>query len=194
MSSFKQLTRDMKACTLCKEQLPLGPRPVFQLHPNASILIVGHAPGKKVHETGVPFNDASGKRLRDWLGISPELFYNEEHVAILPMGLCYPGTGKSGDLPPRPKCSATWHQLAFSHLPNVKLTVLLGAYAQTGYCSKKHNTLTERVAAWETYLPEYLPLPHPSPRNNMWLKKNPWFKTDVLPRLQTIVATAIKTP
>lgn len=194
MSSFKQLTRDMKACTLCKEQLPLGPRPVFQLHPNASILIVGHAPGKKVHETGVPFDDASGKRLRDWLGISPELFYNKEHVAILPMGLCYPGTGKSGDLPPRPECATTWHQLALSHLPNIKLTVLLGAYAQAAHCGKTHKTLTERVTAWETYLPEYLPLPHPSPRNNVWLKKNPWFEADVLPRLQTIVAITIKTP
>jgi len=182
----------MKTCTLCAPHLPLGPRPVFQLHPNASILIVGHAPGKKVHETGVPFDDASGKRLREWLGISTDTFYDATRVAILPMGLCYPGTGKSGDLPPRPECALTWHQAVLNQLPNIKLKVLLGAYAQAAYCSKEHKTLTERVAAWKNYLPNSMPLPHPSPRNNIWLKKNPWFEVDVLPALKQQMAIALR--
>ncbi|ORU90864.1 MAG: IclR family transcriptional regulator [Cycloclasticus sp. symbiont of Poecilosclerida sp. M] len=191
MSSFSQLTNDLKNCRICEPHLPLGPRPVFQLTPSASVLIVGHAPGKKVHETGIPFDDASGKRLREWLGISTELFYDASCIAILPMGLCYPGTGKSGDLPPRPECATTWHQAVLSQLPDLKLKVLLGAYAQAAYCSKEHKTLTERVAAWESYLPECIPLPHPSPRNNIWLKNNPWFVKDVLPTLKKQIDIAL---
>jgi uracil-DNA glycosylase len=191
MASFKQLTNDMAACTLCQDSLPLGPRPVFQLNPKATIMIIGHAPSKKVHETGIPFNDASGKRLRDWLGISVEEFYDASRVAILPMGLCYPGTGKSGDNPPRPECAPTWHQAVLQQLPNIKLKVLLGAYAQAAYCSKEHKTLTERVKEWRHYLPACIPLPHPSPRNNAWLKHNPWFTSDVLPPLKNRVHTLL---
>ncbi len=179
--AFNTVLNEVRGCTLCASHLPLAPNPVVQLHPNARILIAGQAPGRKVHDSGIPFNDASGKRLRDWMGIDPEYFYNPEKVAILPMGFCYPGTGKSGDLPPRPECSAQWRDRLLELLPNIRLTLVIGQYAQNWHLgdSKKAN-LTETVRAWQEYWPTLLPLPHPSPRNNRWLKNNPWFETDVL--------------
>jgi uracil-DNA glycosylase len=160
-SSTGRLLREVRACTLCTQRLPLGPRPVLQLHPDATILIAGQAPGRKVHASGVPFQDASGDRLRDWMGIDAATFYDAKRIALLPMGFCYPGTGASGDLPPRPECALAWH---------------LG--------ERQKGTLTETVQVWRQYGPDHLPLPHPSPRNNIWLRRNPWFADEVVPRLR----------
>ena len=183
--SFNRILREVRACTLCASHLPLTPNPVVQLHPNAQILIAGQAPGRKVHDSGIPFNDVSGQRLREWMGVESEFFYNPEKVAILPMGFCYPGTGKSGDLPPRPECAVQWRDRLLEQLPNIRLTILIGQYAQNWHLgSNKKANLTETVKAWQEYWPSVLPLPHPSPRNNRWLKNNPWFETDVVPALQ----------
>ena len=179
-------------CTLCKSHLPHGPRPVFQVHPNARILIAGQAPGIRVHETGIPFNDPSGERLRAWMGVSRETFYNPEKIAILPMGFCYPGTGKSGDLPPRKECATTWRDALLALMPNIQLTLAIGQYAQAWHLgnSAKHN-LTETVKSWGDYAPNIIPLPHPSPRNNIWLKKNPWFEEELLPLLEAQIKSLL---
>ena len=174
---------------MCVPHLPLGPRPVFQVHPKASILIAGQAPGRKVHETGIPFNDPSGQRLREWMGIGSEIFYDPVKIAILPMGFCYPGTGKSGDLPPRPECAETWRDLLMAEMPEIQLTLVIGQYAQQWHLGKsKKSNLTKTVFAWKEYWPDILPLPHPSPRNNIWLKKNPWFENEIVPTLQLKIA------
>lgn len=194
MQPFASLLAEVRACTRCAADLPLGPRPVLQLHPSARILIAGQAPGRKVHESGIPFNDASGDRLRSWLGMSRETFYDAEQVAILPMGFCFPGTGKSGDLPPRPECAATWRAQLLSSLPNVKLTLVIGQYAQAYHFPDEKVALTELVQKWRSYWPATVPLPHPSPRNNLWLKRNPWFADEVLPALQKLVAEVLPAP
>jgi uracil-DNA glycosylase len=182
---FSLLLQDVQACNICQPVLPHGPRPVLQFHPKASILIAGQAPGRKVHETGIPFNDLSGDRLREWLGVNRETFYNAQKIAILPMGFCYPGTGKSGDLPPRPECAATWRAQLLAHLPNIKLILVIGQYAQDYHLTDSpYSTVTETVKAWKEFWPNQLPLPHPSPRNNIWLKRNPWFATALLPILR----------
>lgn len=182
---FNSVVKEVRACTLCASHLPFLPKPVVQLHSNARILIAGQAPGLKVHDSGIPFNDASGQRLRDWMGIDSELFYNPEKIAILPMGFCYPGRGKSGDLPPRPECAEQWRMRLLELLPNIQLTLLIGQYAQNWHLRDSRKTsLTETVKTWREYWPTALPLPHPSPRNNIWLKKNPWFVAEVLPALQ----------
>ncbi|MGZ5781225.1 MAG: uracil-DNA glycosylase family protein, partial [Burkholderiaceae bacterium] len=178
------LLSEVRACTLCAQVLPLGPRPVVQVHPSARILIASQAPGRKVHETGIPFNDASGDRLRTWLGMSREIFYDATQVAILPMGFCFPGTGKSGDFPPRPECAATWRKQLLARLPKLKLTLAIGQYAQTYHFPHENGSLTELVQKWRNYWPATVPLPHPSPRNNLWIKRNPWFAEEVLPALQ----------
>ena len=195
---FTALLANVRACTLCAPFLPHGPRPVLQMHRAARILIVGQAPGSKVHKTGVPFDDQSGDRLRDWLGVDSATFYDEKRIALLPMGFCYPGTGKSGDLPPRPECAATWREQLLAQLPNIELTIIIGQYAQAwhldgrgGKAMAKAN-LTETVAAWREYWPTMLPLPHPSPRNNIWLKRNDWFASDVLPSLRKRVAVLLR--
>ena len=187
--SYNAILKEVRACTLCASHLPLTPKPVVQLHPNAQILIAGQAPGRKVHDSGIPFNDASGQRLREWMGVDSELFYNPEKIAILPMGFCYPGTGKSGDNPPRPECAVQWRHRLLERLPNIRLTLVIGQYALNWHlgCNKKAN-LTETVRAWQEYWPTVLPLPHPSPRNNRWLKNNSWFETDVLPALRQKIA------
>ncbi len=191
---FPLLLEDIHACTICGTELPLGPRPVVQLHPKASILIAAQAPGKKVHETGIPFNDPSGDRLREWLGVNRDIFYDERKMAILPMGFCYPGTGKSGDLPPRPECAETWRAELLLRFPKIRLTLVIGQYAQAYHLpNSTHKTVTETVKAWKEYWPEQLPLPHPSPRNNIWLQHNPWFATDVLPVLRKQVKTILRT-
>ncbi len=187
MTSLRTLLRDVRRCSLCTEHLPLGPRPVLQVHPHARILIAGQAPGRKVHESGVPFADASGDRLRDWLGLSPDVFYDPHHVAILPMGFCFPGTGKSGDLPPRPECAITWREALLQQLKHVRLTLAVGQYAQAYHCAETSRSVTANVQAWRRYWPDLVPLPHPSPRNNIWLKRNPWFEKELLPQLRARV-------
>lgn len=188
MTSLASLLAEVRACSLCAEHLPLGPRPVLQMHASARILIAGQAPGRKVHETGIPFDDASGDRLRNWLGVSREVFYDARQVAILPMGFCFPGTGKSGDLPPRPECAPAWRVPLLSHLKRLKLTLVIGQYAMAYHLPHEAGALTEIVQAWQKYWPHTVPLPHPSPRNNRWLKRNPWFEKDLLPLLQSRVS------
>ena len=183
---FQTILNEVSACDVCKPYLPLGPRPVLQLHPKASILIAGQAPGKKVHESGIPFDDPSGDRLREWMGIDRETFYDATKIAILPMGFCYPGTGKSGDLPPRPECAQTWRVQLLAQLPHLQLTLVIGQYAKDYHLpGSPYKTLTETVKAWKSFWPTHLPLPHPSPRNNIWLKRNPWFQKELLPILQS---------
>jgi uracil-DNA glycosylase len=170
----------------------LGARPVLQINPQAKILIAGQAPGRRVHESGIPFDDPSGVRLREWLGVSRETFYDPGKVAILPMGFCYPGTGKSGDLPPRPECAERWRQQLLDSLRHVELTLVIGQYAQRWHLARVHKNLTETVRAWQDYGPRIVPLPHPSPRNNIWLKRNPWFSESLLPSLKVMTRAALK--
>ena len=177
----------IKACDLCVDDLPLGPRPVVQVHAKAKILISGQAPGIKVHRSGVPFDDASGERLRLWMGIDRTTFYDPFQIAIVPMGFCYPGKGISGDLPPQKRCAGTWRQQLLDHLTEVKLTLVIGAYAQQWHLRQQDLNLTETVKQWRKFGDNMMPLPHPSPRNNIWLKKNAWFETEVVPALQTRV-------
>jgi uracil-DNA glycosylase len=184
VGKFEDLLAEVRACQICAPHLPHGVRPVIQLHRNAPILIVGQAPGRRVHESGIPFQDPSGVRLRQWMGIDEETFYDPQRVAILPMGFCYPGTGSSGDYPPRPECAPAWRQPLLSHLKNIRLTLVLGQYAQAYHLKVKPQTVTQAVASWRDYWPKQLPLPHPSPRNQAWFKKNKWFETEVLPLLQ----------
>lgn len=188
MTSFSSLLADVQACTICDDHLPFGPRPVLQIHPQAKILIAGQAPGKKVHDSGIPFDDASGNRLREWLGVTSEVFYDPKKIALLPMGFCFPGTGKSGDLPPRPECAATWRNQLLGYLPNVQMTLVLGQYAQKYHFDGARSSVTQLVREWRTYWPKKVPLPHPSPRNNIWLRKNPWFEIELLPSLQVRVS------
>ena len=186
--SLDKLVKEIKACNLCTDHLPLGPRPVIQVGSLARILIVGQAPGRRVHETGIPFNDPSGERLRLWMGINKEEFYDKDKVALVPMGFCFPGTGKSGDLPPRPECADTWREKLLEQLPNIELNIVIGQYAQGWHfgSSNKQN-LTETVKSWKEFWPNAIPLPHPSPRNNIWLRKNAWFEDEVIPALQKAV-------
>lgn len=185
---MKDILAEIKQCIICKPYLPLGPNPVVVANPKAKIVIIGQAPGTKVHASGIPWDDASGKQLRNWLGVTDEEFYNPETFAIVPMGFCYPGKGKTGDLPPRKECAPQWHQQLFNLMPNLKLVILIGTYAQNYYLrSDKKKTLTETVKYFETYLPKYLVLPHPSPRNRHWLAKNLWFEQDILPKIKAIV-------
>lgn len=193
MKAYTELLAEVASCTICSENLPLGPRPILQLHPNAKILIAGQAPGKKVHSTGIPFDDASGNRLREWMGISKDVFYDETLVAILPMGFCYPGTGKSGDLPPRQECEQAWREQLLAQLSNVEITLVLGKYAQNYHFGKPNLSLTALVNSWKEYWPTMVPLPHPSPRNNIWLSKNPWFEKELVPLLQTTITKILST-
>jgi len=184
-NALAALLREVRACRLCAEHLPLGPRPVLRADERARVLIVGQAPGTRVHATGIPWNDPSGDRLRDWLEVDREAFYDERRFAIIPAGLCYPGRGRSGDLPPRPECAPRWHPALRALLPRIELTLLVGQYAQAFYLGpRRQATLTATVHAWREYLPEFLPLPHPSPRNTRWLQVNPWFALEVLPGLR----------
>jgi uracil-DNA glycosylase len=188
-----ELLGEIRACRICAAHLPLGPRPVLQASATSRLLIVSQAPGRKVHETGIPFNDPSGDRLRDWLGIDKAMFYNAGRVAIVPMGFCFPGTGRGGDLPPRPECAPAWHPRLLPLLKQVQLTLVIGQYAQAGLLGVARGTrLTDTVQAWRDHLAHgRLPLPHPSPRNRLWLARNPWFETELLPVLRERVAAAL---
>lgn len=191
MTSVASLLAEVRACTLCKAYLPHTPRPVLQLHPKARILIAGQAPGRKVHETGVPFDDPSGNRLREWLGVTREEFYDPEKIAFLPMGFCFPGSGKSGDLPPRSECATAWRNQLLGELHHLEITLVLGKYAQAYHFGDAHSSLTELVQSWRTYWPDRVPLPHPSPRNNLWLRRNPWLETELLPVLRKRISEVI---
>jgi len=188
-----KLVKEIRSCSLCAAHLPLGPRPIIQVSSFAKILVVGQAPGSRVHQTGIPFNDPSGDRLREWMGIDKEAFYDEQKIALVPMGFCFPGTGKSGDLPPRPECADTWRIKLLEQLPKIRLTIIVGQYAQAWHLKTANKAnLTETVMAWKDYWPEAIPLPHPSPRNNIWLKRNPWFEEQILPSLKRRVKAVLK--
>jgi uracil-DNA glycosylase len=191
--SLDQLLDDIRACRACAADLPLGPRPVVRLSATARLMICSQAPGLRVHRTGLSFNDPSGDRLREWLGIDRETFYDARRVAILPMGFCYPGRdGNGGDLPPRPECAPLWQARVTRHMADVDLWLLVGGYAQRWHLGDRaKKTLTETVTAWREYLPRYLPLPHPSWRNNGWLRKNPWFGEELLPYLREQVRARV---
>ncbi len=189
-----RLLGEIRACRICEEHLPLGPRPIVVASTAARIAVIGQAPGTKVHATGIPWNDASGERLRTWMGIDGETFYDSERIAIVPQGFCYPGRGKNGDLPPRPECAATWHPQLFPMLPALELYVLVGRYAQTYHLGPRvKKTLGETVRAWQSYLPRSLPLPHPSWHNNRWLAQNPWFEGEIVPALRARVRHLVGT-
>ncbi|MEP3855548.1 MAG: uracil-DNA glycosylase family protein [Porticoccus sp.] len=189
---LRDLLTEVRACTLCRD-LPLGPRPVLRAESTAQILVIGQAPGTRVHASGIPWDDPSGDRLRQWLGVSKAQFYDAGFFAIVPMGFCYPGRGKSGDLPPRAECAPTWHEAILARLPRISLTLLIGQYAQHYYLKEtQHRTLTERVHHWRDYLPGTIPLVHPSPRNRYWLAQNPWFEAELVPRLKQEIAVRLQ--
>jgi uracil-DNA glycosylase len=181
MDRLAVLAADLRACTHCKD-LPLGPKPIFQMSPSVRVLIVGQAPGRLTHAKGKPFDDVSGERLRDWMGITGETFYDESKIACLPMGFCYPGKGKGGDLPPRIACAALWRPRLLPLLTKVELTLVIGQYAHGYHFPDDKRSLTARVQGWQNE--NVIPLPHPSPRNGIWLKANPWFEADVVPKLR----------
>jgi len=194
-NSLERLLSEVRACQLCAKHLPLPPKPILHVSHTARLLIVGQAPGLKVHNTGIPWNDPSGDRLREWLQMSRETFYDARQIAIIPTGLCYPGKGPSGDLPPRPECAPRWHPPLRAELPKIRLTLLVGAYAQAYYLGPKRlPTLSETVRRWRDFLPDYFPLPHPSPRNRHWLAARPWFESEVLPALREWVNAVLKGP
>jgi uracil-DNA glycosylase len=189
--ALDRLYAEVRACTLCAKELPLGPRPVLRGHASARLLILSQAPGTRVHETGISFNDPSGDRLRQWLGIDRDIFYDEARIAIMPMGFCYPGRlPQGGDKPPRPECAPHWHERVLARLPRIELTLLAGSYAIDYYLTPKRS-MTAHVAAWREPLPTYFPLPHPSWRTTLWERQNPWFAAELLPELRKRVAALL---
>jgi uracil-DNA glycosylase len=187
------LYNEIRQCNVCLPALEHGVNPILSFSANSKVAIIGQAPGSIVHRTSVPWDDKSGERLRSWLGVDDKTFYNPDVFAIIPMGFCYPGKGKSGDLPPRKECAPLWHDRLFEQITDIQLTLLIGSYAQEYYLKEaRKRTLTETVQNYEAYLPTYLPLPHPSPRNNIWLKKNQWFEDEVTPYLRSTVGSILK--
>ena len=192
-AKINNLLKEIRACTVCEKNLPLGPRPIVSFAASSKVLLVGQAPGTKVHETGIAWNDPSGDRLRAWLDVTREQFYDPKNFAIAPMGFCYPGRGKSGDKPPRPECAPLWMDQITASLGRVQMKILIGQYALNYFLGgRKKKTLTETVRNWRDYFPEFVVLPHPSPRNNIWLKKNEWFERELVPELSGIVSRLIK--
>ncbi|MGA9162861.1 MAG: uracil-DNA glycosylase family protein, partial [Thiobacillus sp.] len=190
--TFAELLARVLACTVCAAHLPNPPRPILRVSSTARLLIVGQAPGRRVHETDIPWNDPSGDLLRQWLGMTREQFYDVSRIAIVPTGLCYPGTVRGSDLPPRPECAPLWHPPLRAAMPDIRLTLLIGAYAQAYYLgTRRGRTLADTVRAWRDFAPDYLPLPHPSPRNRGWLKRHPWFEAEVLPELRERLGTLL---
>lgn len=190
--SLPKLLAEVRGCQACAASLPHSVRPIVAAGANARVLIIGQAPGRRVHESGVAWQDASGDRLRDWMGVTPEEFYDPDQVALVPMGFCYPGAGKGGDLPPREECAPLWHPRLLPLLKRVRLTLLVGRYAQVAKLGEAcGRTLTETVAEWRAHQPRYFPMPHPSPRNNRWLKQNPWFELELLPELRRRVRESL---
>ncbi|MBT8262706.1 MAG: uracil-DNA glycosylase family protein [Bacteroidia bacterium] len=181
---MKELLSEIRKCTVCAKHLPLGPRPVIEASANSKIIVVGQAPGTKVHQSGIPWDDQSGKKLREWIGVDNETFYDVDNFGIVPMGFCYPGKGKTGDLPPRKECAETWHDRIFKAFEGVELILLIGTYAQDYFFPKEERNLTGKVKNYTDFLPKYWPLPHPSPVNRFWRSRNPWFENDVVPKLQ----------
>lgn len=193
MSGLDVLLERVRGCELCLEHLPLGPQPLLKASRRVEILVIGQAPGRRAHESGVPWDDPSGDRLRDWLGVTRDAFYDDPRLGLMPMGFCYPGTGAGGDLAPRPECMEAWHEELLSEMPRLALTLLVGKYAQSAYLPYGSKlSVTEAVRSWKRTLPRLLVLPHPSPRNNRWLKSNPWFESDVLPDLRGRVRRALQ--
>ena len=192
---MQYLLKQIKACTLCEKELALGPRPIVNAHSDSKIIIIGQAPGSVVHKSGIPWDDQSGKNLRNWMGIDKATFHDEEKIALMPMGFCYPGMGKSGDLPPIKRCAPLWHPPILSQLKKLTIRLLIGTYAQEYYLPEtKKMTLTACVKNFESYLPYYFVLPHPSPRNNIWQKKHPWFVQEVLPVLKNKINGILAEP
>lgn len=191
-SRLPSLLAEIRACRACEAHLPHGPRPVLQVGRSARVLVVGQAPGARVHASGVPWDDKSGERLRDWMGIGPDCFYDARRIALVPMAYCYPGRGASGDLPPRPECAQRWLERVLAEMPHIRLTLLVGAYAQRRFLAdERRASLTETVKAWRDYGPSRVPLPHPSPRNQGWFKHHPWFERELAPVLRERVAAAL---
>ena len=192
--TLTRLLREVRACQICSTNLPLGARPVLQLASSARVLIIGQAPGSKVHQSGIPWSDLSGDRLRDWMKLDGSVFYDKTRVAILPIGFCYPGAGKNrGDLPPRPECAPLWHERLLKHLPNLEVTLLVGQYAQRHYLgSRRMGSMTQTVKAFAAYGPQFFPLPHPSWRSVIWMRKHAWFERSVIPELRKKVRKAIR--
>ena len=190
--TFDALLARVRACTVCAAHLPYPPRPILRASPTARLLIVGQAPGRRVHETGIPWNDPSGDLLRQWLAMTREQFYDVSRIAIVPTGLCYPGTANGGDLPPRPECAPLWHPALRAAMPRIRLTLLVGAHAQAYYLGKRRGrTLADTVGAWRDFAPDLLPLPHPSPRNRLWFKQHAWFEAEVVPMLRERVGAVL---
>jgi uracil-DNA glycosylase len=191
MRSFSTVLTAVRNCTIC-QNLPLGPKPILQFDPQAKILIAGQAPGSITHQKGIPFDDPSGNRLREWMGIDRKTFYDKTRIAIIPMALCFPGSGKNGDLPPPTECAQNWREKLLAHLPNIQLTLVLGKYALDWHLGDRQaKTLTETVKQWRNHKSGIIPMPHPSPRNNRWLKNNPWFSQDVLPNVRARVSSLL---
>lgn len=191
-STLGSLLAAVRDCRKCEAHLPLGPRPVLRAAETARILVVGQAPGVRVHMTGIPWDDPSGERLRGWMGVSKDDFYDESRIAIIPMGYCYPGRGKGGDMPPRRECAQLWLDRLLSKLPRIDLTLLIGQHAQRHYLGgRRKSSLTETTKAWQDYAPRYIPLPHPSPRNTPWFQRNPWFEQQLLPEVRVRIGALV---
>ncbi len=193
MGSLTDLLTEVRSCSVCSDHLEHGTRPIVQLGAGAQVVIIGQAPGRRVHESGVPWDDPSGRALRRWLGLTNEQFYDPETVAIVPMGFCYPGSAASGDKPPRPECAPLWHESVLAQLPGERLEIIIGMYAQKRYIEDRKKTLTETVANWADYMPTQIVLPHPSPRNQHWLSKNPWFEQETLPAVRERIRSFLDT-
>ncbi len=191
MKPFESLLTEIRNCTICESSLSDGVRPVLQVHPQARVLVAGQAPGRSVHNSGIPFDDVSGERLRAWMGIKREVFYDPKKVAILPMSFCFPGSGKSGDLAPRKECAPAWRSEILKYLSQLEITLVIGRYAQAYHLDSDASSVTEAVKDWRRNWPKIVPLPHPSPRNNRWFRRNPWFEDALIPRLRAKISTVL---